>query len=126
MKVLGVLRWWLPCALVLGVGALFAGAARVDQSMDQVKAEVVKFAGPQSDWRGPTSAPKPDSGKLIVYMSTDEQNDASREWGQAIAEAGAKIGWKVTIIDGHGTPVGWQQGINQAIALKVEDRKSVV
>jgi ribose transport system substrate-binding protein len=93
-------------------------AARADTFMDQVAAEVVKYAGPQSDWRGPTSAPKPDPGKLLVYMSTDEQNDASREWGQAIAEAGAKIGWKVTIIDGHGTPVGWQQGLNQAIALK--------
>ena len=53
-------------------------------------------------------------------MSTDEQNDASREWGQAIAEAGAKIGWKVVIVDGHGTPEGWQQGLNQAIALKAD------
>ena len=94
--------------------------AFADEFMDQVKAEVVKFAGPQSDWRGPTTSPKPDPGKHIAYMSTDEQNDASREWGQAIAEAGAKIGWKVTIIDGHGTPVGWQQGINQATALKVD------
>jgi hypothetical protein len=25
-----------------------------------------------------------------------------------------------TIIDGHGTPEGWQQGLNQAIALKVD------
>ncbi len=81
---------------------------------------MVRYAGPQSDWRGPTSAPKPDAGKQIVYMSTDEQNDASREWGTAIQEAGAKVGWKVTIIDGHGSPVGWQAGLNQAIALKVD------
>jgi ribose transport system substrate-binding protein len=87
--------------------------------MDQVKQEVVRYAGPQADWRGPTSAPKPEPGKLIAYLSTDEQNDASREWGTAIQEAGAKVGWKVTIIDGHGTPVGWQAGFNQAIALKV-------
>jgi hypothetical protein len=100
--------------LAAGLCALDAPApARADAFMDGVKAEVVKFAGPQSDWRGPTSAPKPDSGKLIVYMSTDEQNDASREWGQAIQDAGAKIGWKVVIVDGHGTPVGWQQGLNQ-------------
>src|SRR5579884_3242357 len=110
-------------AAALALAAAFLGAAaipaaRADAFMDQVAAEVVKYAGPQSDWRGPTSSPKPDPGKLIAYMSTDEQNDASREWGQAISEAGAKIGWKVTIIDGHGTPVGWQQGLNQAIALK--------
>jgi len=107
--------------LAVGMSALAAVApARADAFMDGVKAEVVKFAGPQSDWRGPTSAPKPDAGKLVVYMSTDEQNDASREWGQAIQEAGAKIGWKVMIVDGHGTPVGWQQGLNQAIALKAD------
>jgi ribose transport system substrate-binding protein len=97
-----------------------AGVAMADPFMDTVKAEVVKFAGPQSDWRGPTSSPKPDPGKKVAYMSTDEQNDASREWGQAIKEAAAKIGWQVTIIDGHGTPEGWQQGLNQAIALKVD------
>ena len=105
--------------LAVGLCTL-AAPARADAFMDGVKTEVVKFAGPQSDWRGPTSAPKPDPGKLIVYMSTDEQNDASREWGQAIQEAGAKIGWKVVIVDGHGTPVGWQQGLNQAIALKAD------
>ena len=111
----------LIAAATLAVGlCAVAAPARADAFMDGVKAEVVKFAGPQSDWRGPTSAPKPDSGKLIVYMSTDEQNDASREWGQAIQEAGAKIGWKVVIVDGHGTPVGWQQGLNQAIALKAD------
>ena len=121
MKTLEVLRSkWPLMAAAIGVGILFMGNAKADPFMDQVKAEVVKFAGAQSDWRGPTSSPKPDPGKLIVYMSTDEQNDASREWGQAIAEAGAKIGWKVVIVDGHGTPVGWQQGLNQAIALKAD------
>src|SRR5215469_4711159 len=103
-------------AIVIGP----TGMATADPFMDEVKTEVVKFAGPQSDWRGPTSSPKPDPGKKIAYMSTDEQNDASREWGQAIKEAAAKIGWQVTIIDGHGTPEGWQQGLNQAIALKVD------
>jgi ribose transport system substrate-binding protein len=94
--------------------------APADAFMDQVKQEVVRYAGPQSDWRGPTSAPKPEPAKHIAYMSTDEQNDASREWGTAIKEAGEKVGWDVTIIDGHGSPVGWQAGLNQAIALKVD------
>src|SRR5438445_12638716 len=100
---------WIMGGIAASAVIGLAGTACADEFMDQVKAEVVKFAGPQSDWRGPTTSPKPDPGKHIAYMSTDEQNDASREWGQAIAEAGAKIGWKVTIIDGHGTPVGWQQ-----------------
>ena len=79
-----------------------ASIARADAFMDQVNAEVLKYAGPQSDWRGPTSSPKVLPGKTIAFMSTDEQNDSSREWSQAIAEAGAHVGWKVVVIDGHG------------------------
>src|SRR5580704_17290806 len=111
---------WILGGVAAGIVLGLAGTAMADAFMDEVKAEVIKFAGPQSDWRGPTAAPKPDAGKKVAYMSTDEQNDASREWGQAIKEAAAKIGWEVTFIDGHGTPEGWQQGLNQAIALKVD------
>jgi ribose transport system substrate-binding protein len=94
--------------------------AMADEFMDQVKAEVTKFAGPQSDWRGPTAAPKLAMGKKVAYLSSNQQNDASREWGTHIAEIGKKIGWEVIIIDGRGSPVGWQEGLNQAIALKVD------
>ena len=110
----------LSAAIVAGFWLSLSGPAWADPFMDQVRAELARYAGPQTDWRGPTAAPKPEPGKHIAYLSTDEQNDASREWGQAIAEAAGKIGWTVTIIDGHGTPVGWQQGLNQAIALKVD------
>ncbi len=113
------LRW--VCLTVLALGAtLSIASARADEFMDKIKAEVQMFAGPQSDWRGPTSAPPLASGKKIAYLSSNQQNDASREWGTHIANIGKKIGWEVIIIDGRGTPVGWQEGINQAIALKVD------
>jgi ribose transport system substrate-binding protein len=99
---------------------MIVGPAAGDDFMDKVKAEVVMFAGPQSDWRGPTSAPKPVPGKHIAYLANDAQNDATQEWANAVKKAGEKIGWETTIIDGHGSPVGWQQGFNQAIALKVD------
>src|SRR5687767_3326867 len=95
----------LTNALLTMAGAAFtafllAVPAQADEFMDKVKAEVEMFAGPQSDWRGPTSAPKPEPGKHIAYLSSNQQNDASREWGTHIAEVGKKIGWEVTIIDG--------------------------
>ena len=113
-------RWkflagWSPTVIAAGL----ASPAMADQFLDQVKAEVLMFASPQSDWRGPTSAPKPDPGKRIAYVSTDEQMGASHAWGRAIKEAAARIGWQVTIIDGHGTPEGWLQGLTQAIALRM-------
>ncbi len=114
---------WMVRAAVAAAWALpvlSATPARADAFMDEVKAEVVRFAGPQSDWRGPTASPKPKPGKHIAYLANDAQNDATQEWAKAVKEAGEKIGWETTIIDGHGSPVGWQQGFNQAIALKVD------
>ncbi|HTW26737.1 MAG TPA: substrate-binding domain-containing protein [Acetobacteraceae bacterium] len=116
----GLRRAALAAAVIIVSVAGTMLSARADAFMDQVKAELLRYTGPQTQWDGPTSAPKPEPGKHIAYLSYDEQNDASRDWGQAIREAAGKIGWTVTIIDGHGSPVGWQQGFDQAIALKVD------
>jgi len=113
------LNWIFSAALIAAVSVMPL-PAMADEFMDQVQAEVTKFAGPQSDWRGPTAAPKLVTGKKVAYLSSNQQNDASREWGTHIAEIGKKIGWEVVIIDGRGSPVGWQEGLNQAIALKVD------
>jgi ribose transport system substrate-binding protein len=111
---------WISCLAVAAGVALTPLPVKADAFMDEVKAEVEKFAGPQSDWRGPTSAPKLATGKKVAYLSSNQQNDASREWGTHISNIGTKIGWEVIIIDGRGSPVGWQEGVNQAIALKVD------
>ena len=100
------LRSMFPVAFAIGT-AMTALPAVADEFMDQVKSEVEKFAGAQSDWRGPTTAPKLATGKKVAYLSSNQQNDASREWGTHIANIGKKIGWEVIIIDGRGTPVGW-------------------
>jgi ribose transport system substrate-binding protein len=84
----------------------------------QAKAAVAEYAGPQTTWKGPTSAPKPAAGMKIVYLSGDEQNDISHEYGVYIKEAATKIGWTATVIDGKGSPTSWLAGMDQAIALK--------
>jgi ribose transport system substrate-binding protein len=93
-------------------------AARADDAVAQAKADAARYAGPQTKWEGPTSAPKPDPGKSIVFLSGDEQNDISHLYGIYIKQAGEQVGWKVTIIDGKGSPTSWLAGMNQAIALK--------
>jgi ribose transport system substrate-binding protein len=110
----------MVCALVVALAAGAAAHARADTFMDQVKQEVARYAGPQTEWHGPTTGPKLIPHKHVAFLSNDEQNDASHAWGEAIAEIGKKIGWDVIIIDGHGSPVGWQNGFNQAIALQVD------
>src|SRR4051812_2214185 len=117
------MRLALLAGLSVGVTALVLGgaAARADDDIvAQAKANVVRDSGPQDKWDGPTASVKPAPGKHIAFMSLDEQNDASRLWAQATQEAAAKVGWPVTVIDGRGSPKTWIEGINQAIALKVD------
>jgi ribose transport system substrate-binding protein len=70
----------------------------------QAKAAVAEYAGPQTTWKGPTSAPKPGKGMKIVYLSGDELNDISHEYGVYTQQAAAKLGWSATVIDGKGSP----------------------
>ncbi len=97
---------------------LLAGVASGDEVVDHAKAVVAKLSGPQTEWTGPTSAPKPAAGMKIVYLSGDENNDICRLYGVFMGEAASHIGWTVTVIDGKGTPTGWINGLTQAIALK--------
>jgi ribose transport system substrate-binding protein len=105
------------CAVCLGMA--YAQPASADAVAD-AKAAVAKYAGPQTQWEGPTKAPKPEKGKKIVFLSGDEQNDISHLYGVYIKEAAEKLGWSVTVIDGKGSPTSWLAGMNQAIALKPE------
>jgi ribose transport system substrate-binding protein len=109
----------LACS-ALAATALFAWAsvARATDAVEQAKADTARYSGPQTKWEGPTSAPKPDADKSIVYLSGDEQNDIAHLYGLYMKQAGEKLGWKVTVIDGKGSPTSWLAGMNQAIALK--------
>ena len=108
-------------ALLVGAVALatmFVAPPAVADAVSDAKAAVAKYAGPQTTWEGPTKAPKPEPGKKIVFLSGDEQNDISHLYGVYIKQAGEKLGWNVTVIDGKGSPTSWLAGMNQAIALK--------
>lgn len=92
--------------------------AKADDVVDRAIANVKKLAGPQTVWDGPTAGPALAKGKKVVYLSGDEQNDISRLYGVYMKAAAKKMGWELTIIDGHGSPAQWLAGFNQAIALK--------
>jgi ribose transport system substrate-binding protein len=97
---------------------LAAGPAAAEDVVALARAEVAKFTGPQTAWLGPTSAPKPQSGKNIVFLCSDERLEIDHLYGVYMAQAAAALGWKVIQIDGKGTPSGWLSGMNQAVALR--------
>jgi ribose transport system substrate-binding protein len=71
-----------------------------------------------STWDGPTSGPRAQTGKFIIYVSTDQKNGGSLGAGNGVIEAAKAIGWRAQIIDGQGTVSGQVAAFGQAIALK--------
>lgn len=103
-----------------GASLAFAFSSFAADIVGEAKRNVEQLGSEKTAWSGPESGPNIEHGKHIAYVSANEQNDAEREWGRAIVEAGEKAGWKVTVIDGRGSPVSWLSGMNQAISLKVD------
>ncbi|MDZ4137015.1 MAG: substrate-binding domain-containing protein, partial [Paracoccaceae bacterium] len=103
---------------ILMASPQIASADDAQAVIDRAVANVAKLAGPQTVWDGPTAGPALVKGKKVVYLSGDEQNDISRLYGVYMKDAAAKMGWDLTIIDGHGNPAAWLAGFNQGIALK--------
>ena len=105
-------------ALVTLVGASAAHADSSDPFVQAAKDATQKRAAIQTEWLGPTSGPKATPGKHIVYLSSDQNNALSAQYGVFLKDAASKIGWEVTVIDGKATAANWITAFNQAISLK--------
>lgn len=106
---------------VLAIGAsisAFAGTAVQADAVSDAKAFMELTAKPNPPWTGPTTGPKAEKGKTIVYVSTDQRNGGARGAGEGVKEAAGKIGWTFRLIDGQGTVSARSSGLNQAIASK--------
>lgn len=79
---------------------------------------VAANSGQITKWNGPTTGPAAQKGKKIVIISCDQTNQVCKAWAAAASGAAQVLGWSATIIDGRGTPTGWNSAITQAIALK--------
>ena len=89
-----------------------------DVFVTQAKAAVAAATAHVTTWSGPTSGPKAQHGKFIVYVSSDQTNGGSAGVGAAVQAAAQIIGWRFKLIDGQGTVAGQTDALNQAIALK--------
>lgn len=64
--------------------------------------------------RGPAAQ---RAGATIAYVAADLTNGGVNTVSRAVAEAGAAIGWHVTVLDGKGDTQGRTDAVNQAIAM---------
>src|SRR5690242_9961324 len=104
----------------LAVAALMAAssAVRADDYVDKAKAYIASITAPGAAWTGPTSGPKAQGHKLVVFVNYDQRNSGGRAVGEFAGEAAKIIGWDYRVLDGQGTVSGQTAALNQAIALK--------
>lgn len=104
--------------LTVSILALTAAMPAYADAVSDAMAEVQKYAGQKTVWDGPTSGPAAAAGKKIVVLSADMKNGGILGVANGIQEAGAKIGWGVTVLDGAGSVQSRAGAFGQALALK--------
>ena len=102
----------LFAASTIGISAAWADA------VSDAKAVVAKMSTPNAPWSGPTTGPKAQSGKTIIYVSTDQRNGGARGAGEGVKAAAERIGWTFKESDGQGSIAGRATALEQAIASK--------
>jgi ribose transport system substrate-binding protein len=100
------------------LSASAAGVRAEDAYMTEAKAYIAKVTAPGSPWTGPTTGPKAQGKKLVIYVSADQRNGGATGVSDGAQEAAKVIGWDFRILDGQGSVSQRTSAMNQAIALK--------
>ena len=111
-----LLRGLLASSAILALGV--AAAQADDAYMTKAKEYIATVTAPVTNWTGPTSGPKAQGKKLVVYVSTDQRNGGAQGAGDGAAEAAKAMGWDFRILDGQGSVPARTSAMTQAIALK--------
>jgi ribose transport system substrate-binding protein len=105
--------------LLAGIASTFWSGAAFSQAsyVAEAKAYVAKATKPTPPWNGPTTGPKAQPKKSIVYVSADQRNGGAHGVGRAAEEAAKVIGWSFRLIDGQGTASGRTAALTQAVSM---------
>ena len=70
---------------------------------EAAKAYIAEASAPVTTWDGPTTGPKAQGKKLVIYVSADQKNGGASGVGDGAQEAAKAIGWDFRILDGQGS-----------------------
>jgi len=108
----------LRIGLAFSALVIASSATHADDYVDKAKAYIASITAPGGTWTGPTSGPKAQETKLVVFVNYDQRNSGGRAVGEFAGEAAKIMGWDYRVLDGQGTVSGQTAALNQAIALK--------
>ena len=118
-----MLKFRMISAGLLASAAIFglhivAAQADDDAGMKAAKDYIAQAAAPVTAWTGPTTGPKAQGKKLVIYVSADQRNGGAQGVGDGAQEAAKALGWDFRILDGQGSVPARTSALTQAIALK--------
>lgn len=84
----------------------------------RANAKISTESGFKSKWEGPTSGPKIDQKKLIIFIGNDLSNTSIKQLLVGVQEAADVAGWVLVPIDCWGLPNKRADAFSRAMALK--------
>ena len=107
------------CASAAVVALTAASAARAqDDPLAAAKERIAAATAKAGAWDGPTTGPKAQTGKTIIYVAGDLRNGGTEGVSRGVEEAAKAIGWELRVLDGHGDISARTAAMSQAIALQ--------
>jgi ribose transport system substrate-binding protein len=99
--------------------AASSAAAAADPLVAEAKKFVEESLAAKAGFTPPATGPKAQkAGSTIVFVAADLTNGGINAVSKGVQEAAAKIGWKVTVLDGKASAQGRTDALNQALATK--------
>lgn len=89
-----------------------------DPFVAEAKQHVAAATAQQTVWDGPTTGPKLQPSKNVIFVASDMKNGGVLGVIDGMKEATAVAGWKFDVLDGAGSVNNQLAALNQAIARK--------
>lgn len=94
-----------------------AESAPKELSMRNAESRVLSALARKKNWDGPTSGPRAQPGKTIVFIAADLKNGGVLGVARGVEEAAKVIGWRVLVLDGKGGAQARTAIMRDALAL---------
>jgi ribose transport system substrate-binding protein len=84
----------------------------------QARADVRRGLASPAVYRGPAPGPRAQPGGLIVFVAGDLTNGGIAGAARGVQQAADAIGWRLRILDGHGTTTGQARALRAGLRRK--------
>lgn len=108
------------CMVAVSAQAVEMAGRGNGKSLSEMQQVVATAAERASYWDGPQAGPAGRVGMTVSVLCEDLRNGGVLGVARGIEEAASVLGWRIEIIDAHGSDEGRSQAIAAALALNPE------